>query len=105
MFDFGSGLRGAHSTEEGNLDYEEIARRTAIASDIEGTVRGFVKQYKLADKRILEVGSGRGYLQDIVPGYTGLDIPKSAASRYHKPFVVTGLMIGRLCGSVYCRTA
>jgi len=70
------------------VDYEETARRAAEAFDIDGTVRGFVKQYGLADKRILEVGSGRGYLQDIVPDYTGLDISGSVASRYHKPFVV-----------------
>jgi hypothetical protein len=33
--------------------------------------------YGLAGKRVLEVGSGRGYLQDIVAGYTGLDISKA----------------------------
>ena len=69
------------------LDYEEAARQGAVALDVEGMMRRFVKQYGLADKHILEVGSGRGYLQDIVPDYTGLDISPSVASRYHKPFV------------------
>jgi len=69
------------------IDYEESARQAALDSDVEGVVRRFVKQYGLAGKRILEVGSGRGYLQDIVPDYTGLDISASVATRYHKPFV------------------
>jgi len=70
------------------LDYEESARKAAIASDVEGQMRQFASRYGLEHKRVLEVGSGRGYLQDIVEDYTGLDISASVASRYHKPFVV-----------------
>lgn len=70
------------------MDYEEAARQAAVDGDVEGTMRRFVKRYGLEDKHVLEVGSGRGYLQDIVPDYTGLDISASVASRYHKPFVV-----------------
>lgn len=50
-------------------------------------IQDFVKQHNLADKRVLEVGSGTGYLQDIVADYTGLDISPSARRHYHKPFV------------------
>jgi SAM-dependent methyltransferase len=69
------------------IDYEESARKAAIDSDVEGVLRSFVSRYSLADKRVLEVGSGRGYLQDIVRDYTGLDLSASVAARYHKPFV------------------
>jgi len=51
-------------------------------------IRDFVDRYDLRDKRILDVGSGDGALQDVVLDYTGLDISASAARFYHKPFVV-----------------
>jgi SAM-dependent methyltransferase len=69
-------------------DYEEVGRQVALTNDTEGVLRGFVKQYGLEDKRVLDVGSGRGYLQDVAHDYTGLDISETVASRYHKPFVV-----------------
>lgn len=68
-------------------DYEEAARRAAIAQDVEGAMKDFVRKYGLADKRVLDIGSGRGYLQDVVKDYTGLDISESVRSRYHKPFI------------------
>ncbi|MCA2967624.1 MAG: class I SAM-dependent methyltransferase [Acidobacteriaceae bacterium] len=34
------------------------------------------------------MGSGRGYLQDLVDDYTGLDLSPSVARHYHKKFVV-----------------
>ena len=70
------------------IDYEESARQAAVVSDVEGIVRQFVEQNGLAGKRVLEVGSGRGYLQDMALDYTGLDLSASVAARYHKPFVV-----------------
>jgi SAM-dependent methyltransferase len=51
-------------------------------------VSAFARQYDLAGKKVLEVGSGRGYLQDVVADYTGLDISPSAKRFYHKPFIV-----------------
>jgi SAM-dependent methyltransferase len=36
----------------------------------------------------LEIGSGRGYLQDLAQDYTGLDISPSVARFYHKKFVL-----------------
>ncbi len=51
-------------------------------------VENFVKQYELADDRVLEVGAGSGQLQDLVDDYTGLDIAASARRYFHKPFVV-----------------
>jgi SAM-dependent methyltransferase len=59
------------------------AERSLVADQ----VRAFVKAYRLEEKRILDVGSGSGELQDMVRDYTGLDISAAAARFYHKPFV------------------
>jgi len=48
----------------------------------------FAQRYGLGNKKVLDVGSGRGYLQDVVNDYTGLDISPSARRLYHKPFIV-----------------
>lgn len=64
---------------------EAIANRDAY--DVMGRVRRFVDTYDLHDAKVLEVGSGEGYLQDMVTDYTGLDISRTAARHYHKPFV------------------
>ena len=48
----------------------------------------FLRAFKLQDKRILDVGSGQGYLQDVVADYTGLDISETVQRYYHKPFVL-----------------
>jgi SAM-dependent methyltransferase len=61
-------------------NYEEAA--------IIAKVRAFAEKYDLLDKSVLDVGSGSGYLQDVVDKYTGLDIASNAAPLYHKKFVV-----------------
>lgn len=76
------------SPSEFETQYLEMAANAARAFDIEGQVRGFVEEYGLQDKRVLDIGSGRGYLQDIVQDYTGLDISTSVARFYHKKFVL-----------------
>lgn len=48
----------------------------------------FVKEFNLSSRPVLEIGSGRGYLQDIAENYTGLDISPSVARFYHKKFVL-----------------
>src|SRR5262245_62916843 len=47
------------------VDYETTAAEAARKYDIEGQVRSFVTRYGLDGKRVLDVGSGRGYLQDV----------------------------------------
>ena len=69
---------------QGDGSTEETAWHTIVTN----RVSAFVRQYDLAGKKILEVGSGRGYLQDVVPQYTGLDISPSAKRFYHKRFIV-----------------
>jgi SAM-dependent methyltransferase len=50
-------------------------------------VEDFVQRYDLQQQRCLEVGCGRGYFQDLVGDYTGLDISANVREHLHKPFV------------------
>jgi len=79
-------LSPAESPEE--EAYVRIGRETAERLHIKEHVQTFVAQYNLAAKKVLDVGSGRGYLQDVVDDYTGLDISSTAARFYHKKFVL-----------------
>ena len=53
-------------------------------------MREFARSNNLQRKRVLEIGGGTGYLQDVVDDYTGLDIGAVFKRYYHKP----------LCGGV-----
>jgi len=68
--------------------YVQVAQRAAKTYDIEGAVRRFVAAHQLENKRVLDIGAGRGYLQDMVENYVGLDISTSAQRYYHKPYVL-----------------
>jgi ubiquinone/menaquinone biosynthesis C-methylase UbiE len=68
--------------------YASAAKAWNDANNPQAFMRQFVTSYHLENKRVLEVGSGAGYLQDVVENYTGLDISPSARRHYHKPFVV-----------------
>ena len=69
-------------------DYIRVAEAEAKAYHIQEQVDAFVKLFKLADRPVLEIGSGRGYLQDVAQNYTGLDISPTVARFYHKKFVL-----------------
>ena len=77
----------AETAEKRGLDYEKVARAAAEGMNVEPAVRKFVNDYGLERKRVLEVGSGRGYLQDVVEDYVGLDLSSKVARFYHKRFV------------------
>ena len=79
-------LNPAESAEEER--YVKIGEKVAQVYHIEDLLRDFVSQYGLAGKKALDVGSGRGYLQDVVQDYTGLDISPTAGRFYHKKFVL-----------------
>jgi len=49
-------------------------------------LREFIDTYRLAEKKCLEVGCGRGIFQDMVSDYTGVDLSDSVRSYFHKPF-------------------
>ena len=77
---------------QANSEYEtkylREAREAAEASGIEEQVSDFVRRFNLVDRPVLEIGSGRGYLQDVAQDYTGLDISPNVARFYHKKFVL-----------------
>ncbi len=68
--------------------YVQIAERAAATYQIKEQLTAFIVQYGLEKSRALDVGAGRGYLQDVVDDYTGLDISATAKRYFHKPFVL-----------------
>jgi SAM-dependent methyltransferase len=68
--------------------YVSVARAAAETFRIEEHVRQFVERFNLRERPVLEIGSGRGYLQDLARDYTGLDISPTVARFYHKKFVL-----------------
>jgi len=79
--------QGKAKEESVNSEYVKIAETFASGANATEAVAYFASLYGLKDKRVLDVGAGRGYLQDVVPDYTGLDISPSAARFFHKKFV------------------
>jgi SAM-dependent methyltransferase len=63
------------------------AANAKIVFNVAGGVEQFVRMFHLERAKVLDVGSGTGYLQDVVDDYTGFDIAKTVAHHYHKPFV------------------
>lgn len=76
------------ATSEYETRYIRVAEAAAKTFRIEEQVAEFVKRFNLSDRPVLEIGSGRGYLQDLAQNYTGLDISPTVARFYHKKFVV-----------------
>lgn len=81
-------LAPADATNEEDSRYVQIAERAAKLFRIREGVEAFAIEYKLADKRVLDVGAGRAYLQDVVEDYTALDISPSARRFCRKQFVL-----------------
>jgi SAM-dependent methyltransferase len=79
-------LTPTESSEEER--YVKIGEMVAQSYHIEEQLQAFIAKYSLGGKKALDVGSGRGYLQDVVHDYTGLDISPTAARFYHKKFVL-----------------
>lgn len=72
---------------EAESQYVRMARVAIENERIVPKVTEFAEKYGLANAKVLDVGAGTGYLQDVVPGYVGLDISPSARRYFHKPFV------------------
>jgi SAM-dependent methyltransferase/GT2 family glycosyltransferase len=49
-------------------------------------LEALIARHAHADGKWLEVGCGRGFLQDVVVDYTGVDLSESVAAFLHKPF-------------------
>jgi len=76
------------SDSEEDTKYIQIAARAAQNNRIAEKVSDFVSRYGLSSGAMLDMGSGRGYLQDVVKNYTGLDISPNVSRFYHKKFVL-----------------
>ena len=68
--------------------YARVALENAEYYHVKDQMYEFARQFELGHKKVLDVGSGRGYLQDVVEDYTGLDIAPSVRHYYHKRFVL-----------------
>lgn len=78
----------AAAAETPDDDYVKVAAEAAQRLRIPESVARFAQRYQLGNKKVLEVGAGRGYLQDVVADYTALDIAPTAQRFFHKPFVL-----------------
>jgi ubiquinone/menaquinone biosynthesis C-methylase UbiE len=58
-----------------------------LALEYHAALRQFVERYQLQNSRALEVGTGSGILQHIVPDYIGMDIASSSGYYVSKPFI------------------
>lgn len=72
---------------EAESKYVQMAKVAIETERIIPKVTGFARKYGLNEKRVVDVGAGTGYLQDIVKDYVGLDVSPSARRYFHKPFV------------------
>lgn len=70
---FSSSGYAEYATPERHFAHQEVAN--------------FVECYELRSKRCLEIGCGRGLLQDLVNDYTGVDISESVRPYLRKPFL------------------
>jgi SAM-dependent methyltransferase len=73
---------------EYDTKYLKMAAEAAEGAHIKEQVSDFASRYGLRNGAVLDIGSGRGYLQDVVEDYTGLDISSNVRRFYHKKFVL-----------------
>jgi ubiquinone/menaquinone biosynthesis C-methylase UbiE len=78
---------GSTRADSNGAEYIQTAQQAIQHEDVVPRVTRFVEQMGLKDKRVLDVGAGTGYLQDVVPNYVGLDISTTAKRFFHKPYV------------------
>ncbi|MBK5292066.1 MAG: class I SAM-dependent methyltransferase [Acidobacteriia bacterium] len=64
-----------------------MEKTSARMAGVQQQMKALIRAYGLEKRKVLEVGSGTGTLQDLVPDYTGLDLASSVQRYYHKPFV------------------
>jgi SAM-dependent methyltransferase len=81
-------LKPLGAANDEDSEYVRMSNAAAVAQRIDVQITEFVKKWNLTDKAVLEIGSGRGNLQDMVDNYTGLDISPNVRRFYHKKFVL-----------------
>lgn len=70
-----------------NSAYVRLAREAIEREHVVENMQAFIREYHLEKARVLDVGAGTGYLQDVVQDYVGLDISTTAARYFHKRFI------------------
>ncbi len=83
-----SAYQQQNPAEKEDTRYVRIAEAAAEIYHVKSEAEEIAQKYGLKGKKVLDVGAGRGYLQDVVPDYTGLDISPSARRFFHKPFAL-----------------
>lgn len=79
--------QAAAEPESAGTAYVERAKKEIERGQVVPAIQYFVDEYGLQNQRVLDVGAGTGYLQDMVQNYVGLDISPTARRFFHKPFV------------------
>jgi len=59
---------------------------TSLRSET-GALQSFVARYRLGEKRVLEIGCGRGAFQELADGWVGIDLALGSGRFVRKPFV------------------
>ena len=84
----------ANTPHPTDLDLTEYAKGAVgahgahINQGTKARLKRFISKHGIANGRGLEIGSGVGYLQDVMDDYTGLDISPSVARFYTKRLVL-----------------
>jgi len=84
---YGAAYYGVAKPSSSALPQGDQEQRPNVNGPYAVSVRAFIQQYGLEKAHILEVGAGRGTLQDIVADYTALEISNEQKRFFHKPFV------------------
>src|SRR5262249_53138016 len=84
--------KGTPSEEQPSSEYDtkylRIGLQVVEDVGVKQLVSDFARKYGLEKEAVLDIGSGSGYLQDVVDNYTGLDISPNVGRMYHKRFVL-----------------
>jgi SAM-dependent methyltransferase len=75
--------QGFYQTQYEGSDYAGASYSRRIAADL----TAFVRDQHLEGARVLDVGCGRGFLQDVVALWIGLDLSENAGRYAAKPFI------------------
>jgi len=78
----------AHPTDLDMTEYAKGAVGCHIKQGTKARLKRFMSKHGIGNRRGLEIGSGVGFLQDVMDDYTGLDISTSVARFYTKRFVL-----------------
>lgn len=79
------GAKGFYDEQYDGDQYSHYG--AGAAHPVEESLRAFIERHGLSGAKCLEVGCGRGKLQDVVDDYTGIDFSDSAGQYHRKAFV------------------